>query len=278
MAWPGGKDGAGVAQRLINEIPPHDVFLSPFLGDCAILRRKRPARLNIGIDLDRPNVERWARSQFAAPLELYCCDAIEWLRHRFGWYRVAEYCAAAGSDPADRACPDRAAQKGDVAGLAAPGYVAQSSDAGPGGDGSRMFIYCDPPYLMSTRRSGRLYKHEPIDLGDDGEWHAKLLGTLKMLPCQVMVSHYPCELYERRLASWRSFTFAAQTRGGSRVTEQVWCNYPAPAELHDARFLGANKRQREKFRRRRANLKAKLLRLPPLERQGLLEELAITSR
>lgn len=43
MAWPGGKDGSGVAQRLINQIPPHDVFVSPFLGDCAILRKKLPA-------------------------------------------------------------------------------------------------------------------------------------------------------------------------------------------------------------------------------------------
>src|SRR3954451_2058388 len=67
MAWPGGKDGSGVVQRLINQIPPHDVFVSAFLGDCAILRKKLPAKLSIGIDLDRANIERWAKWQAGAP-------------------------------------------------------------------------------------------------------------------------------------------------------------------------------------------------------------------
>jgi DNA adenine methylase len=48
MVYYGGKDGAGVAQRLINQIPPHRVFVSAFLGDCAVLRRIRPAELTIG--------------------------------------------------------------------------------------------------------------------------------------------------------------------------------------------------------------------------------------
>lgn len=233
--------------------------MSAFLGDCAILRRKRPARLSIGIDLDRENVDRWAQATFNASLELYCCDAIEWLRHRFGLYRVAaavaEYCAA---------------DRGDLAGRVAPG----GGDGSGGGADRQTFVYADPPYLMSTRSTkGRLYKHELTDAD-----HEKLLGTLVSLPCPVMVNHYPCNLYDDRLACWRSFTFDAITRGGARVKEKVWCNYPAPEVLHDSRYLGGNKRQREKMRRRRRNLAAKLLRLPPLERQALLDEVAITSR
>ena len=51
MTYPGGKAGAGVYQRIINQIPPHDVYVEPFLGDGALLRRKRPAGRNIGIEL-----------------------------------------------------------------------------------------------------------------------------------------------------------------------------------------------------------------------------------
>ena len=52
MAYPGGKAGDGVYQRLISLMPPHEVYIEPFLGGGAIMRHKRPALLNIGIDLD----------------------------------------------------------------------------------------------------------------------------------------------------------------------------------------------------------------------------------
>lgn len=52
MTYPGGKSGAGVYQKIINLMPPHDVYIEPFLGGAAIMRLKRPARLNIGLDLD----------------------------------------------------------------------------------------------------------------------------------------------------------------------------------------------------------------------------------
>jgi hypothetical protein len=57
MSYPGGKNGSGVYQTLINLMPPHDVYIEPFLGGAAIMRLKRPARLNIGIDLDSAAVE-----------------------------------------------------------------------------------------------------------------------------------------------------------------------------------------------------------------------------
>lgn len=54
-SYPGGKAGAGVYQRIINLMPPHEVYVEPFLGGGAVMRLKRPARLNIGVDLN-PNV------------------------------------------------------------------------------------------------------------------------------------------------------------------------------------------------------------------------------
>jgi DNA adenine methylase len=53
MTYPGGKNGAGVFQKIINLMPPHQVYIEPFLGSGAILRLKKPAALNIGVDLER---------------------------------------------------------------------------------------------------------------------------------------------------------------------------------------------------------------------------------
>jgi hypothetical protein len=55
MIYPGGKEMA--APRIINLMPPHDVYLEPFLGGGAVLRAKKPARLSIGVD--RCTGRRW---------------------------------------------------------------------------------------------------------------------------------------------------------------------------------------------------------------------------
>jgi len=52
MTYPGGKNGSGVYQQIINRIPPHDTYIEPFLGSGAILRMKRPAPVNIACDID----------------------------------------------------------------------------------------------------------------------------------------------------------------------------------------------------------------------------------
>lgn len=52
MNYPGGKNQEGVAQWIINQMPPHDLYIEPFAGSAAVARIKKPARLNIVIDSD----------------------------------------------------------------------------------------------------------------------------------------------------------------------------------------------------------------------------------
>lgn len=257
---PGGKDGAGVAQRLINEIPPHEVFVSTCLGDCAVMRRKRPAVRNVGIDLDEGVLRRWnSRREQLAGLELYHCDAVEWLRHSLGWYRVATAgdARASGGGHLEVATPD------SVTAVHHQPQVPASPAAG-------WFIFADPPYLMATRSCRqRMYAHEPSET-----WHVDLVETLIYAASSgaaVMCVHYPSPLYAEALQTWRTWTYRSMTRGGKMATEQVWCSYPRPDVLHDPRWLGANKREREKLTRRRRNLLGKIRRLSPLERQSLLD-------
>lgn len=62
--YPGGKNGAGVYQQIINNIPPHRVYIEPFLGSGAVLRNKRAAVASIGIDSDAEVVARWQAGKF----------------------------------------------------------------------------------------------------------------------------------------------------------------------------------------------------------------------
>jgi hypothetical protein len=82
-SYPGGKAQAGVYQKIINQIPPHAVYIEAFLGAGAILRAKRPARQSIGIDRDRAVIDRWSNCSIAG-LATYCADAIEFLS-RYRW-------------------------------------------------------------------------------------------------------------------------------------------------------------------------------------------------
>jgi DNA adenine methylase len=52
MAFNGGKAQPGVYQSLINMMPPHNTYIEPFLGAGTIMRYKRPAAVNIGIEID----------------------------------------------------------------------------------------------------------------------------------------------------------------------------------------------------------------------------------
>ncbi len=70
ITYPGGKAGSGVYQKIINQIPPHNVYIEPFLGGGAILRFKRPApTASIGIDADETALTRFDSLYYQATLD-----------------------------------------------------------------------------------------------------------------------------------------------------------------------------------------------------------------
>jgi DNA adenine methylase len=217
MTYPGGKNGSGVYQHIINEMPPHRVYVEPFLGHGAIMKLKKPAPASIGIDTDGDVIAHW-RSLGSAPpnLTLLQANALDWL---------------ASTD--------------------------FSNDT---------LIYCDPPYLMSTRSSQRqIYRCELKDKD-----HKRLLEIIKGLPCMVMVSGYWSEMYALALHDWRTDTFTTRTRGGKVATEWLWMNFPEPLELQDYSFLGDNFRERERIQRKIRRWKSRLLKMTPLERHAIM--------
>lgn len=55
----GGKNASGAVHVIINHIPKHTVFISGFLGNCAVFRYKKPAQMSIGIDADPDIIAAW---------------------------------------------------------------------------------------------------------------------------------------------------------------------------------------------------------------------------
>lgn len=83
MSYPGGKAGSGVYQQIINQIPPHQVYIEPFLGGGAVLLHKRPAWSSIGIDSDAAVVAAWSlRDDLPLGAIVSCGDAISFLGAR----------------------------------------------------------------------------------------------------------------------------------------------------------------------------------------------------
>lgn len=208
----------GVAQWIINQIPPHRVYIEPFLGGGAVLRLKAPAGSSIAIERDPRALALWENSRLR-DLRIIHGDAISWL----GKFQ-------------------------------------------PAGD---EFIYCDPPYLFSTRTSKvPIYRCELTDAD-----HKRLLAVLLGLSCSIAISGYFSELYARTLKGWRSTTFLTTKRNHERATEWLWMNYPEPIALHDYRYLGATFRERERIKRKRARWKRRLIAMPQLERLSLMATL-----
>lgn len=242
--YPGGKGGAGVFQTIINHMPPHDTYIEAFAGSGAVLRAKRPARRNIAIDR--------SAAALAALLNTYVGSSDPRQQTR-----LAESLAAANAVTID----DADGQTWQFIPADCQHWIASQRLHGS------ELICADPPYLLSTRASGRLFYE--YELAEEGE-HEHLLKWLRCLPCMVMISGYWSALYADLLAGWHTVTYQTTTLGGTVATEWLWMNYPPPVALHDYRYLGTDYRERERIKRKVTRWQRRLAEMPLLERQALM--------
>ena len=233
--YPGGKGGSGVYQTIINLIPPHDVYIETHLGGGSILKHKRPATINIGIDIDPEVTSAWE----AAPISINGVNGSG----------TASTKLVSGDEDLIIINTDATRWLKE--------YQFQGNE----------FIYVDPPYLMETRKGGKLYDCEMTD-----EQHIELLSVLDAIPTNIMISGYWSSLYSKMLTGWNTVSFEAQTRQGP-ATEWLWFNYPAPKVLHDYSYLGNDFRERERIKKKRDRWVSRLLRTPDLERNAILTAL-----
>lgn len=91
-------------------------------------------------------------------------------------------------------------------------------------DGPGTLFYVDPPYPHSTRGSAKGVRQKYAqELTDDD--HRRLAGVLQDLQGMVVLSGYPCDLYDRELfAGWERHERQAMADGGRKRVEVVWLN------------------------------------------------------
>lgn len=142
------------------------------------------------------------------------------------------------------------------------------------------FIYMDPPYIIDERRCQKhIYKHEMTTTD-----HRLLLIFAKyMKKCKIAISHYPCKLYDDMLLKdecfghlWHKIEMKV-CYNGKKATEALYMNFdPKKIELHETTYVGRNKTDRQRIKRKVTRWLEKINKLPEYEKQALIE--AINNR
>lgn len=136
-----------------------------------------------------------------------------------------------------------------------------------------VFLYLDPPYLDETRKSKKpIYDCEMLTLNE----HIDFLETVISFEgsFRIAISHYPHSLYDSILKDWYHLDYANNTRQGSRI-ERLYTNYDTQniTDLQDFRYLGRDKTDRQRIKRKLERLTAGLQRLPALEQRAIILKL-----
>lgn len=257
MTYFGGK--TRLARRIAAQLPRHQHYVEPFAGSLAILLAKAPSRLETVSDVDGDLMTFWqVLRERPADLQRVCAltpharaehqaafhlpdDLDDLERARRVWVQLTQGRMGVRTKTGWRCYVDPAGTKTAMPGYL-DGYVDRMASAArrlhsvslesrPAlqliedyGRSPGVLIYADPPYLGSTRKSGR-YKHEMLT--DDQ--HTQLAHALRAARAAVVVSGYPSPLYERLYAGWDRVDIPTTTgQGGSRQdrVEVLWSNRP----------------------------------------------------
>lgn len=271
LRYHGGK--FRLAQWILQFFPAHRVYVEPFGGGGSVLLKKARAHAEVYNDLDGElaNVFRVLRDQGPALRQVLALtpfareefeqsyltspDPLEQARRTvvrsFMGFGSAGAC---GRQTGFRANSNRShttpAHDWWNYPDALPPIVArlqgviienrQAAEVMAQHDAPTTLHYVDPPYVHSTRalRGGMAsyssyngYRHELTD-----EDHRELAGQLHALAGMVVLSGYPCDLYDRDLyPGWERHERPALADGARTRTEVVWLNPSCSRALHQTR-------------------------------------------
>lgn len=265
LSYYGGK--TRIASWIAGQLPAAGHYVEPYVGGLSVLLAKPPSPMETVNDLDGDLMAFWrvlrdqpqelaracaltphSRAEFAAARDFAGApDDLE--RARRVWVLLSQGRAGRLTRTGWRHFQDPA---GSTTGM--PGYLAAYTDRiGPAarrlarvslecrpaldviGDYGRhadVLLYCDPPYLGSTRGWGNQYRHE---LRTD-EQHRELAAALHACRAAVVLSGYPSVLYHGLYAGWHTTSTRTST-GNGRTTrgrvEVLWSNRPMPLAQPD---------------------------------------------
>jgi DNA adenine methylase len=257
LRYHGGK--FRLAPWIISHFPAHRVYVEPFGGAASVLLRKPRSYAEVYNDLDgeivnvfrvlrNPTQARelerllrltpFAREEFELSY-LTDGDPIEQARRTI----VRAFMgfgsgAASGHQTGFRANSNRSGTTPAHDWVNYPsalsafterlqGVVIESKDAASlieQHDQGDALIYVDPPYPFDTRSLGgashyrTIYRHEMTD-----DQHRELAAVLRGVKGAVIISGYPCPLYDDELyPDWQTVDRKAYADGAAERTERLW--------------------------------------------------------
>lgn len=268
LRWHGGK--WKLAPWIISHFPQHRIYVEPFGGAASVLLRKERSFSEVYNDLDsevvtlfrvlrdaeqanelirRLRLTPFARDEFNLAYEP-SDDSLEIARklvirsymgygsdsaHTSGNTGFRAQSPRSGRSPEKEWFnypPALAAIVDRVAGIAVENrpalQVMERHDA------ADTLHYVDPPYVSETRstksrRGGARYHVYRHELQDDD--HLDLLRFLGGLRGMVILSGYPCAMYDDALIGWRRVEREALADGARPRTEVLWINPACAAAL-----------------------------------------------
>jgi DNA adenine methylase len=259
LRYHGGK--FKLAPWIISFFPEHEVYVEPFGGAASVLLQKPPAKSEVYNDIadEIVNVFRVLRDPGTAARLARLVELTPFARTEF------ELSYKSSDDPVEQARrtvirsfmghgsgavytkhatgfrtgirgPRKQSAAGDL--LTWPDAVQAFVDRLRGVsiesrdalylmarcDGPHALFYVDPPYPHSTRGNARGVRQKYTQELTDGD-HRRLATVLRDLEGMVVLSGYPCDLYDDELfAGWERHTRVAMADGGRKRTEVVWLN------------------------------------------------------
>jgi len=227
IRWLGGKGRRGILKRILSLFPPHKIYVEPFGGGASLLLAKEPSPVEVYNDIDsglvnffrilrdKEKFQEFHRKACLTPYsreEYYFCrdtweECKDDVERAYRWYVVARmsFGGRFGSG------------WGFVVSYSLRGISERTSnwlsalDMLPEihqrimrvqiehndykkiletYDTSETLFYCDPPYVLETRRAGE-YRHEMTV-----EDHEELVDILLSLKGMVILSGYRHKVYE----------------------------------------------------------------------------------
>ena len=259
LKYPGAK--WALSDWIISHFPPHHSYLEPFFGSGAVLFRKQRSNIETVNDLDgdvvnlfaciRQDPEKLGRLVYYTPYSRQIYESTyEQPSPKDAFDRAVSFLIRCNQGFGFRTNKVRLGWKNDVQGrerayaakhwTELPEIITEAAErlrgvqieCRPAVEVIRRFnaenvlIYCDPPYVLSSRSGGRRqYKHEMTDAD-----HMELLAVLKAHRGPVLLSGYASELYDRELRDWHRETAAATDQLSRRREEVLWMNFEPEQE------------------------------------------------
>ena len=237
--YPGSKLASGLPQFIINHIPCFDVFIEGCAGTAAISRilydRNKFGKLSSFLHITNPS------------FRLYDIDP--------------DVCSELNS----------LLSSVDTVQIFNQSYLSALDFLHNTVSPFTCFVYLDPPYMKSTRRTpGDIYTYDWTHTDHEQFLHNVLKYSFD---ANIMISGYDNSLYTAALSEWYMRSTQVMTRGGI-ATETIWMNYnPDTIKLATYDFLGTDFTDRQRIKKKINSLKAKLHSLPFHEKNAILSSL-----